>query len=199
MQIKKITRRVFQQLMYSWYYILNAPALIYNQIHIGEHAHFRGIVLFKKVGSGSIIIGKNVNINSSLHADPIGGETKTILYVRKGGIIEIGDGCGISNTAIVSESHVRIGSLTNVGGGTKIYDTDFHSISSKVRLNGDYNIKTRPVIVGSRVFIGAHCIIMKGVSIGDGAVIGAGSVVTKDVPANEIWAGNPAKFCKKVE
>ena len=140
-----------------------------------------------------------MNINSSLHADPIGGQTKTILYVRKGGKIIIGDGCGISNTVIVSVSTVQIGYLTNIGGGTKIYDTDFHSISADARLNGDYDIKTRPVTIGNRVFIGAHCLIMKGVTIGDGSVVGAGSVVTKNIPANEIWAGNPAKYIKNIQ
>lgn len=46
--------------------------------------------------------------------------------------------------------------------------------------------------------MGAYCIILKGVTIGDNSVIGAGSVVTRDVPANEVWAGNPARFMKKL-
>lgn len=68
-----------------------------------------------------------------------------------------------------------------------------------VRLNGDTDIKSRPVNIGKNVFVGGHVIILKGVTIGDGAIIGAGSVVTKDVPTNEIWAGNPATFVKKVK
>jgi acetyltransferase-like isoleucine patch superfamily enzyme len=53
------------------------------------------------------------------------------------------------------------------------------------------------VKIGKNVYIGTNTLIIKPVSIGDGAVIGAGSVVTKDVPANEVWAGVPAKFIKK--
>ena len=58
--------------------------------------------------------------------------------------------------------------------------------------------KCAPVVIENNVFIGAHCIILKGVSIGENSIIGAGSVVTKNVPANQIWAGNPAKFIRKI-
>ena len=168
-------------------------------VYVGKNVHFRGKVFFKNArGSrGSIVIGDNVNINSSLAADPIGGDTRTILYTRNKGRIIIENGVGISNSTLVSDASITIGACTNIGGGTKIYDTDFHSLNPDIRLNGDNDVKTQPVCIGSRVFIGGHCIILKGVTIGDGAVIGAGSVVTKDIPANEIWAGNPARFLRK--
>ena len=54
-------------------------------------------------------------------------------------------------------------------------------------------------MIGKRVFVGGHSIILKGVTIGDDAVIGAGSVVAKNVPVGEIWAGNPARFIRKVK
>ena len=75
---------------------------------------------------------------------------------------------------------------------------DFHSLNPKIRLNGDTDIRTKPVHIGKSVFVGGHSIILKGVSIGDGSVIGAGSVVIKSIPAGEIWAGNPARFIRKV-
>lgn len=185
--------------LYLYYKCLNYPSIVLSKVRIGKNVRFRGIVFFKNSTWGGVVLGNNVSINSSLSADPIGGQTKTILYARRKGRIIIGDGCGISNTVIVSDCSVTIGNLTNIGGGTKIYDTDFHSINPDDRIYGDTNVKSKPVRIGSRVFIGAHCIIIKGVNIGDGVVIGAGSVVTKDIPPYEIWAGNPAKFIKKIE
>ena len=179
--------------------LINLPGILVNSVQVGGACHFRGRIYFRNLGRrGSIRIGNHVNINSSMKADPIGGQTRTILYVRKQGSINICDGVGLSNTAIVSESAVTIGEYSNIGGGTKIYDTDFHSIRPSERLNGDTNVKSAPVTIGKQVFIGGHCIILKGVTIGDGAVVGAGSVVSRDIPAGEIWAGNPAKCVGKV-
>lgn len=194
-------RKFIYSLIYGWYRLVNAPKIIMCGVTVGKNVHFRGKVFFKNVrgGKGSIQIGDNVNINSSLEADPIGGDAKTILYTRNNGRIVIEAGVGISNATLVSDASIIIGAYSNLGGGVKVYDTDFHSLDSQVRLNGDTDIKSRPVVIGKRVFVGGHSIILKGVTIGDDAVIGAGSVVTKDVPAGEIWAGNPARFIKKVK
>ena len=56
-----------------------------------------------------------------------------------------------------------------------------------------------PVVIKDGAFIGAHTIVLKGVTIGERSIVGAGSVVTRSIPDYEIWAGNPAKFIKKVE
>lgn len=92
--------------------------------------------------------------------------------------------------------------LNNVKiGGTCIYTSDFHSLNAEIRRSKEdlQQRKTAPVTIGNDVFIGAHCIILKGVSIGDNSIIGAGSVVTKSIPSGEIWAGNPAHFIKKYD
>lgn len=194
-------RKLVYSFIYGWYRVVNTPKLLMCGVKLGKNVHFRGKVFFKNVrsGKGSISIGNNVNINSSLAADPIGGDTRTILYTRNKGRIMIEEGVGISNVALVSDASITIGAYSNLGGGVKVYDTDFHSLDSQVRLNGDKDIKSKPVVIGKCVFVGGHSIILKGVTIGDDAVIGAGSVVTKDVPAGEIWAGNPAKFIRKVK
>lgn len=98
--------------------------------------------------------------------------------------------------SIVLEDNVLLGS------GCKIYDTDFHALEYTERVKGNYKgapINTAPVKIDEGVFIGAGSFVLKGVHIGKHSIIGAGSVVTKDIPKNEIWAGNPAKFIRKIE
>lgn len=152
-------------------------------------------------GNGRINIGKNVKINSSEASNPIGGPTFTVFSLQ-GGMITIGDNVGMSNVAIVCRDKVEIGDNVLLGGGVKIYDTDFHSLSAEERKNRDIvqeKTKSKAVIIKQGAFIGAHSIILKGVTIGEGAVVGAGSVVTKDIPSFEVWAGNPVRFLKKGE
>ena len=194
-------KKIIYCILYKLYYFLNIPTFLFHRVIYGRNLRIRGRIFIQTAGNSkgvSIMIGNNVCINSSMTSNPIGGATKTIFNVRNKGSITIKDNVGLSNTAIVSDTHVLIDEYTNIGSGTCIYDTDFHSLDSRNRLNGDKDVRTKSVHIGKRVFIGAHSIILKGVTIGDDAVIGAGSVVTKNVPSNEIWAGNPAKFIRTV-
>lgn len=153
------------------------------------------------VRKGRIKIGKRFRMNNSLWANTIGFATPCVLVADNANLI-IGDNVGISQTILsASGSDIVVGDNVLMGGGVKIYSTDFHSLDYYDRRDPllDYSKrKSLPVRIGNDVFIGAGSTILKGVSIGDRAIIGAGSVVTKSVPADEIWAGNPAKFIKKV-
>ena len=150
---------------------------------------------------GSCIIGNNLAMNNGAKGNPIGCFDRCTFFVDKGARLIIGDNLGISQAALVCHTSITIGNNVKIGGGASIYDTDFHSISPNLRANSktDFAHKIKsPVIIEDNVFIGAHSIILKGVTIGANAVIGAGSVVTKSVPANQIWAGNPAKFIRNL-
>ncbi|MBD3314440.1 MAG: acyltransferase [Chitinivibrionales bacterium] len=150
--------------------------------------------------SGTIKLGKNIIINSKLSTNPISGQGKSIIIVKSGAELLIKDGTGISNSIIICSKNIYIGSNVCIGAGCKIYDTDFHSVKIKERLSpNNPGTKTAPVRIESGAFIGADTIILKGVTIGKNSVVGAGAVVTKDIPDNEIWAGNPAKFIKKID
>ena len=85
-----------------------------------------------------------------------------------------------------------------IGGNVRIYDHDFHSLDFQTRRGAEdqLQIQTRPVEIGDDVFIGANAIILKGVTIGARAVIGAGSVVSRNIGPDEIWAGNPARMVR---
>lgn len=155
-----------------------------------------GKVLFQ--GHGKISIGSNVKIYSRWDKNPVGGGTgKTVLQTIGSGCIRIGSNSGLSHVTIVSRQSVTVGDNVLLGGGVQIYDNDFHPINWQHR-SDDSEIKSLPVIIEDNAFIGANSIVLKGVRIGNGSVVGAGSVVTKSIPENEIWAGNPAKFVKKL-
>lgn len=186
--------------------LLNIPSFIYNRIIFAyrkpKYVNFPAIQgkihLISDVGA--IIFGRNVRINSDLKANPIGGSIRTILFAEPGAEIIIGDNVGISNTAIHAAESVTIEDNVLIGGDCKIYDTDFHSISYNNRMmTPDLTVKHAPVVISKGAFIGASSMILKGVHIGEKSVVAAGSVVTKDIPPNELWGGVPAHHIKKIE
>ena len=148
---------------------------------------------------GAIRFGDNVEINSCLKANPIGGSDKTILYAKPGATISIGNRVGISNSSIYAAEKIVIDDYALIGGDCYIYDTDFHSLDSSQRGSKTEIINTSAVYIGKHTFIGAHSIILKGVSIGDNSIVAAGSVVTKDIPANQVWGGAPARFIRDLK
>lgn len=176
---------------------INYLLLKRKKVHYTSFPRISGILFI--TGHGTLDLGKGVQINSARRANPIGGDTKTILDLGLKGTLRIGDGTGLSNTTIIAHHSVEIGSNVKIGGSVKIYDTDFHSLDPKLRANKNTDVaNTKAVLIKDNAFIGAHSIILKGTTVGKNAIIGAGSVVTKSIPDNQIWAGNPAKYIKDV-
>lgn len=146
---------------------------------------------------GLLSIGKNCIITSSRKGNPVGNCCNSALYCGSGGRILIGDNVGMSNTLIYSQQSIIIENFVMIGGGVQIWDTDFHPMNLEDRIIHDISkIRTNPVLLKKGCFIGANSIILKGVTIGENSIIAAGSVVSKSVPENEIWGGNPARLIK---
>ena len=171
-----------------------------NKVIYGKNLVIHGKIWIKPNHEGVIRLGDNVTINSGYRNNPIGAFDRTTLWTQGQGKIIIGNNVGISNTALVSANEIIIEDNVLIGGGTRIYDTDFHSLqlSERLKYENDRGIKAAAVKIGKGAFIGAGVTILKGVEIGECSIIGAASVITKNVPPYEIWAGNPAKFIKKV-
>lgn len=138
-------------------------------------------------------IGNGCRLNSGSAINPIGGHRRIVIWVGRGGQLEIGDRVGLSNCTIVALKSVIIGDDTMIGGDATIVDSDFHSLDAAERLQRpDVGVQHRPVEIGARVFVGMGAKILKGAKIGSEAVIGASAVITRTVGEREIWAGNPA-------
>lgn len=117
----------------------------------------------------------------------------SLIWILEGGKITFkGNTFTAGNSMIISKESVTIGKDCAIAWGVTICDHDFH----KLYLNGVQQVETAPVVIGNNVWIGMNSTILKGVQIGDGAVIAAHSVVTKDVPARSLVGGNPAKIIK---
>lgn len=179
-------------------YLYNRILLSYRHVAYGKNLRINGRLFCVSNSRDGIAIGDNVSINSSRASNPIGGDVRTILFAKDQGKIRIGSNCGLSNVTIFANESVMIGDHVLLGGGTKIYDTDFHWLDMQRRIS-EKGGATKPVVIKDGAFIGAHSIILKGVCIGEGAIVGAGAVVTKSIPAYEIWGGNPAQFIRKIE
>jgi acetyltransferase-like isoleucine patch superfamily enzyme len=115
-----------------------------------------------------------------------------------GGTLEIGDNVGISSCTIWAIDSITIGNRVIIGADSIIMDHNAHSLDYRERQNGGGERKHSPIIIGDDVFIGTRCIILKGVKIGARTIIGAGSVVTTDIPSDCIAAGNPCRIIKKI-
>jgi acetyltransferase-like isoleucine patch superfamily enzyme len=111
------------------------------------------------------------------------------LVTHPGGRIEIGDGVFINYGASLSaHACIRIGDGCQIGSYACLMDNDYHRVEDRSQPG-----ESRPITLGRNVWLGVRVIVLKGVTIGDNAVIGAGSVVTRDVPANTVAAGVPAR------
>ena len=173
-----------------------------QRIQYGKGCRFFGIPIIVQAGGGKIRIGSRLTLASSFLSNMIGLWQRSVIVARNGGRVDIGDDVSMSGVTIYAFKHIEIGDHTIIGGNTKIFDSDFHPIDPQIRLaNEDDKEHTamKDTIIGKNVFIGCNALILKGVHVGDNAVIGAGSVVSKDVPANCVVAGNPAVVVKHIE
>lgn len=124
------------------------------------------------------------------------------IDVAEGASLRIGYRSGISNTIIHCHEKIEIGDYVNIGAGCMIMDTNFHSTDWIIRRDRAKDVgvaKTKPVVIGNDVFIGAKSIICKGVTIGNKSMVAAGSVVVSNIGIGELWGGNPAVFLKKLK
>ena len=168
---------------------------VFNSIYIYVHDH------------ATVTIGKNFKFSSGAGHNPISRNIKGCIHVPENAQLHIGDNVGISSASIRVKEKITIGNNVLIGSDCILLDTDSHNLDYRIRRSKEkikkqsldtYTAATAPITIEDDVLIGTRCIILKGVTIGARSVIGSGSVVTKNIPADCIAAGNPCKILKKI-
>lgn len=163
------------------------------QINMGANCSFMGKTTFRKLPFSQITIGKNCHFNSTHTSNTIGVYCPCIVStISPHAKIEIGDKCGFSGTVIGAALHIKLGNNVRCGANTLITDSDWHTDDPRTG-------EDKAVIIEDNVWLGYGVKVLKGVHIGKNSLIGAGSIVTKDIPANVVAAGNPCRVIKSIQ
>lgn len=157
-----------------------------------------GMPIINKHPKARIVLGKGITIISDSLYNDAGINHPTILSATSAGAeIIIHDGVKISGCSIVAEKRIEIGDSAFLGANSNVFDNDFHPIEADARI-ADVRGLSAPVIIGNRCWLASNVTVLKGVSIGEESVVGAMSLVTKDIQAKVIAGGVPAKVIKKI-
>lgn len=156
-----------------------------------------GMPLIQRCGGSHIELGDKLEMRSWRETNPLIPWRPVVLATRTPQAqIRIGREVGITGATIVAAERIEIGNRVLIGANTTIVDTNFHPLDPRERQIDILAGKHAPVIIEDDVFIGMQSIILKGVRIGSGSVVGAGSVVNCNVPSGVIVAGNPAQVVR---
>lgn len=171
---------------------INLIYALWWKISIGKDLRFIGKCHFYRYPYSKITIGNNCTFLSKSFSNQIGINRKCMISTQsEKAHIFIGDNCGFSGTVIGCFVSIKIGNNVRVGANTLITDADWHT--------DDYRSgEPKPIIIEDNVWIGEGVKVLKGVTIGENSLIGAGSIVTRDIPANVIAAGNPCVIIKNI-
>lgn len=166
----------------------------------GRGWRFYGVPILQKHRRSTLVIGDDLMLRSIAHSNALSPNHAVILSARRPGAqLIIGRGFGMTGGTICAEERVSIGDNVWVGANCTITDTDFHPLRLEDRLARPLDGATAPVVIEDGVFVGMDTLILKGVTIRAGSVIGAGSVVTHDIPPFVIAAGNPARVIRELQ
>ena len=162
-------------------------------VQLGRGCRFHGRARFRRYPGSRVTIGEKCTFLSSPQGNLIGVNRPCMISTMTSRAqVQLGNACGFSGTVIAAFKQVVLGDEVICGANTLITDSDWHPEDPRSGL-------PLPVIIGNHVWLGVNATILKGVRVGDNSVIGACSVVTHDIPADVIAAGNPCKVIKPLE
>lgn len=181
-------------------------ALPYIRLRFGLHGvpwgkgwRIFGMPIIQRHRHSHIHLGDALELRSWYGSNPLAPNHPVVLATRAAGaVLAIGAQCGLTGAVVVAAERIEIGDRVLLGANVVVTDTDFHPLDPLERQEAILNGARAPVVIEDDVFVGMQSLILKGVRLGRGCVIGAGSVVTRDVPPGVIAAGNPARVIKEL-
>jgi acetyltransferase-like isoleucine patch superfamily enzyme len=193
----EIINKILNKIDQHFYKILDGSIKIWlvffctlKKIKMGKNNLFFGHIKFYRSPQSIINIGSNCRFRSRSTSNLIGINHRCIISTQdKNAILTIGNNCGFSGTSIGCFSSITIKDNVKCGANTLITDGDWHMNDTRVG-------PAKPILIEENVWLGYGSIVLKGVTIGKNSIIGAGSIVTTNIPANCIAAGNPCKVIK---
>lgn len=193
---------LWQWFLYRFYIYFNRFKFRYLGVKLGNRSIITNSVFLKLQRGATCQIGDDFVAFSGNNLTPICSNVKMSIDVYANASLVIGNGCGISSGTIWATASITIGNYVNIGGNCIIIDGDMHNIDWQARRmdrQQQTSFKRKAIVIEDDVWIGANVVILKGVHIGEKAVIGAGSVVTQDIPAGCVAAGNPCHVIRRIE
>lgn len=175
---------------------INRMILKAHSVVFGKNLQIPGKVSW--LIGGKLKIGDNFYFSSGDAVNPMTSNLQGAVYVESGAELSIGNNVGMSSTRIWVHDSVAVGNNVKLGACVLITDTDAHPMDYMARRTSNEGTKSAPIVIEDDAWVGAHCIILKGVTIGARSIIGAGSVVTKSIPADCVAVGNPCRVIKSL-
>ena len=144
---------------------------------------------------GQMELGNGVALNSFPQGESFVTSLNTWLPDAS---LEIGEQVVLNGTVIHARQRIHIGAWTMFGPGCVVIDNDSHPLRRDPQARRGRDVAAAPVDLQSNVWVGMRSLIMKGVTIGENSIIAAGSIVTRDIPANVIAGGAPCKVIRRL-
>lgn len=170
---------------------------IASNIRWGKGWRLFGVPIIQKHRHSVMKFGKGFSLRSTTRSNPLGANHPVFLCTwQAGAVLEIGENFAMTGGTLCAAERITIGNNVAIGANSTVLDTDFHPLDPETRRLSPQGAQTAPIKIEDDVFIGMNCLILKGVTIGECSIIGAGSVVTKSIPPQVIAAGNPARVLR---
>ena len=207
LKILNILKVRIRRIIQKWSSSINRAKFRSSNIQFGKEMNVIGKVYLDVHEESTVTIGDNFTFLSGMGLNPLCRNLRGSIRVRRNAILRIGNRVGMSSACIWVKKQIEIGNNVFIGGNVIMMDNDAHTLNWQIRRSDEMEdglpvhasqAASAPIIIEDDVMIGANTIILKGTRIGARSVIGAGSVVTKSIPADCIAAGNPCRVIRQL-